>query len=80
MINAVIQDNEESVGQLADGEVARLISALQNAEFTRSDKHDMARNSSFKQRSLIEIAAEAEQRKDVIETTRRPQNLIMGRR
>ena len=29
MISAVIQDNEESVGPLADGEVARLLSALQ---------------------------------------------------
>ena len=68
MISAVIQDNEESVGPLADGEVARLLSALHNAEFTRSDKHDLAKNSSFRQRSLIEIAAEAQKRKDAIET------------
>ena len=70
MISAVIQDNEESVGPLADGEVARLFSALQNAEFTRSDKHDFAKNSSFRQRSLIEIANDAKQRKDVSETER----------
>ena len=68
MISAVIQENEESVGPLADGEVARLLSALHNAEFTRSNKHDLTKNSRFKQRSLIEIAAEAEKRKDVIET------------
>ena len=68
MISAVIQDNEESVGPLADGEVARLLSALNNAEFTRSDKHDLAKNSRFRQRSLIEIAAEAEKRKDAAET------------
>ena len=68
MIRAVIQDNEESVGPLADGEVARLLSVLQNAEFTRSDKHDLAKNSSFRQRSLIEIATEAKQRKDANET------------
>ena len=68
MISAVIQDNEESVGPLADGEVARLLSALHNAEFTPSDKHDLAKNSSFKQRSLIEIASEARKRKDAIET------------
>ena len=68
MISAVIQDNEESVGPLADGEVARLLSALHNAEFTPSDKHDLAKNSRFKQRSLIEIAAEAKKRKDAIET------------
>ena len=42
MISAVIQDNEESVGPLADGEVARLLSVLHNAEFTRSKKHDLA--------------------------------------
>ena len=32
------------------------------------NKHDLAKNSRFKQRSLIEIAAEAEKRKDPIET------------
>ena len=68
MISAVIQDNEESVGPLADGEVARLLSALHNAEFTRSNKHDLAKNSRFKQRSLIEIAAEAKKRKDALKT------------
>ena len=76
MISAVIQDNEESVGPLADGEVARLLTALHNAEFTRSDKHDLAKNSRFKQRSLIEIAAEAKKRKDAIETDE--QNLDPG--
>ena len=68
MISAVIQDNEESVGPLADGEVARLLSVLHNAEFTRSKKHDLAKNRRFRQRSLIEIAAEAEKRKNAIET------------
>ncbi|MFL2845683.1 MAG: hypothetical protein ACJ0BO_05415 [Candidatus Puniceispirillaceae bacterium] len=68
MISAVIQDNEESVGPLADSEVARLLSALHNAEFTRSDKHDLAKNSKFRQRSLIEIAAEAKKHKEAIET------------
>ena len=66
MISAVIQNNEESVSPLADGEVARLLSALNNAEFTRSKKHDR-KNKSFKQRSLIEIA-EAEKWKDTIGT------------
>ncbi len=68
MISAVIQDNEESVGPLADGEVARLLSVLHSAEFTRSKKHDLAKNSRFRRRSLIEIATEAEKRKDAIET------------
>ena len=68
MVRAVIQDKEESVGPLADGEVARLLLALNNAEFTRSDKHDLAKNSKFEQRSLIEIAGEAEKRKDKIQT------------
>ena len=68
MISAVIQDDEESVGPLADGEVARLLSALHNAEFTRSKKHDLTKNSRFKQRSLIEIASEAKKQKDAIET------------
>ena len=68
MISAVIQDDEESIGPLAEGEVARLLSALHNAEFTRSNKHDLLKNSKFKQRSLIEIAAEANKRKDAVET------------
>ena len=74
MISAVIQENEESVGPLADGEVARLLSALHNAEFTRSDKHDLAKNSRFRQRSLIEIAAEAKKRQDAIETDQQSMN------
>ena len=74
MIRAVIQDKEESVGPLADGEVARLLTALNNAEFTRSNKHDLAKNSKFKQRSLIEIAGEAEKRKDTIHSDAKNQD------
>ena len=79
MISAVIQENEESVGPLAEGEVARLLSALNNAEFTRSKKHDLAKNSRFKQRSLIEIAAEAEKRKDGIDTDQQNSNSDIDR-
>ena len=72
MIGSVIQDNEESAGPLADREVARLLSVLQNAEFTPSDKHNLAKSASFKQRSLIEIAAAAEQERTVIKKAEQP--------
>ena len=62
MINSTIKDSDESVGQLADGEVARLLSVLQNAEFTKSKTHNLEKDTSFKPRTLIEIAAAAQER------------------
>ena len=62
MINAVNQDVEEQSGHLAESEVARLLSVLQNAEFTRSDTRNVKRDTSFKPRTLIEIASEAQAR------------------
>ncbi|MDC1382794.1 hypothetical protein N8500_04855 [Candidatus Puniceispirillum sp.] len=63
MKNSAIKDADESVGQLADGEVARLLSVLQNAEFTKSKTHNLEQDTSFKPRTLIEIAAAAQERK-----------------
>ena len=62
MITSAIKDSDESVGQLADGEVARLLSVLQNAEFTKSKTHNLEQDTSFKPRTLIEIAAAAQER------------------
>ena len=36
MISAAIKDSDENNSQLADSEVARLLTVLQNAEFTKS--------------------------------------------
>ena len=62
MINAVNQDFEEQSGHLADSEVARLLSVLQNAEFKRSDTRNVKKDDSFKPRTLMEIASEAQAR------------------
>ena len=62
MINAVNQDFEEQTGHLADSEVARLLSVLQNAEFKRSDTRNVKKDDSFKPRTLMEIASEAQAR------------------
>ncbi|MEK9849197.1 MAG: hypothetical protein VW665_01640 [Candidatus Puniceispirillum sp.] len=62
MINAVNQDFEEQTSHLADSEVARLLSVLQNAEFKRSDTRNVKKDDSFKPRTLMEIASEAQVR------------------
>ena len=62
MINAVNQDFEEQSGHLADSEVAHLLSVLQNAEFKRSDTRNVKKDDSFKPRTLMEIASEAQAR------------------
>ena len=62
MIDSAIKDSDEIGGQLADGEVARLLSVLQNAEFTKSKTHSLKKDMSFKPRTLIEIAAAAKER------------------
>ena len=62
MIKAANQDFEEQSGHLADSEVARLLSVLQNAEFKRSDTRNVKKDDSFKPRTLMEIASEAQAR------------------
>jgi len=67
MIRAVIDNAEEHSGHLAEGEVARLISVLQKAEFKRSETGNFNKNQTFKPRSLMEIAIEAQKRDAEIE-------------
>jgi len=62
MIRAVIDNAEEHSGHLAEGEVARLISLLQKAEFKRSETGNFEKDHTFKPRSLLEIAIEAQKR------------------
>ena len=67
MIDAVKMDVEEQSGHLAESEVARLLAVLQNAEFKRSETRNITKDHSFKPRSLMEIAIEAQQRDAEIE-------------
>ena len=60
-------DVEEQSGHLADSEVARLLAVLQNAEFKRSETRNFTKDNSFKPRSLMEIAIEAQRRDAEIE-------------
>ena len=62
MINLAGHDGEEQTGDLAESEVAHLLSTLQNAEFTRSETRNLQKDKSFKPRSLIEIASAAQAR------------------
>jgi hypothetical protein len=67
MIDTVKMDVEEQSGHLAESEVARLLAVLQNAEFKRSETRNITKDHSFKPRSLMEIAIEAQQRDAEIE-------------
>ena len=72
MIDTVKMDSEEQSGHLAESEVARLLSVLQNAEFKRSETRNITKDHSFKPRSLMEIAVEAQQRDAEIEASNNP--------
>jgi len=70
MIRAVIDNTEEHSGHLAEGEVARLISVLQKAEFKRSETGNFKKDETFKPRSLMAIAIEAQKRDAEIEAAK----------
>jgi len=70
MIRAVIDNTEEHSGHLAEGEVARLISVLQKAEFKRSESGNFKKDETFKPRSLMAIAIEAQKRDAEIEAAK----------
>ena len=70
MVNAVKIDVEEQSGHLAESEVAHLLAVLQNAEFKRSETRNITKDHSFKPRSLMEIAIEAQQRDAEIEAVK----------
>ena len=76
MINAVKMDVEEQSGHLAESEVARLLEVLQNAEFKRSETRNITKDHSFKPRSLMEIAIEAQQRDAEIEAVKQAEEAL----
>ena len=61
MVNLAEKHEEDSSAQLADAEISRILTALQKAEFTRSESANARPNQTFKPRSLMEIAETAQQ-------------------
>jgi flagellar assembly protein FliH len=76
MVDAVKMDFKEQSGQLAESEVARLLTVLQNAEFKRSETRNIIKDQSFKPRSLMEIAIEAQQRDVEIEAVKQAEESL----
>ena len=76
MVNAVKMDVEEQSGHLAESEVTRLLKVLQNAEFKRSETRNISKDPSFKPRSLMEIAIEAQQREAEIEVAKQAEETL----
>ena len=61
MANLAEKHDEEHSAQLADAEISRILSALQKAEFKRSETGNARPDQMFKPRSLMEIAETAKQ-------------------
>ena len=61
MANLAERHDEEHNAQLADAEISRIMSALQKAEFKRSETGNARPAQTFKPRSLMEIAETARQ-------------------
>lgn len=61
MANLAERHDEEHSAQLADAEISRILSALQKAEFKRSETGNARPDQTFKPRSLMEIAETARQ-------------------
>ncbi|MDA9825478.1 flagellar assembly protein FliH [Alphaproteobacteria bacterium] len=76
MVHTVKMDSEERGSHLAENEVARLLSVLQNAEFKRSETRNIIKDGGFKPRSLMEIAVEAQQRDAGIEAVRQSEEAL----
>ena len=61
MVNLAEKHDEDSSAQLADAEISRILTALQKAEFKRSESGNARLDQTFKPRSLMEIAETARQ-------------------
>ena len=61
MANLAEKHDEEHSAQLADAEISRILSAMQKAEFKRSETGNARPDQTFKPRSLMEIAKTARQ-------------------
>ncbi|MGA1022910.1 MAG: hypothetical protein ACO3UN_10275, partial [Candidatus Puniceispirillaceae bacterium] len=66
MANLAEKHDEERSAQLADAEISRILSALQKAEFKRSETGNARPDQTFKPRSLMEIAETARQQAEAL--------------
>jgi len=66
MANLAEKHDEEHSAQLADAEISRILSALQKAEFKRSETGNARPDQTFKPRSLMEIAETARQQAEAL--------------
>jgi len=66
MANLAEKHDEEHSAQLADAEISRILSALQKAEFKRSETGNARPDQTFKPRSLMEIAVTARQQAEAL--------------
>ena len=69
MANLAEKHDEEDNAQLADSEISRILSALQKAEFKRSETGNERPDQTFKPRSLMEIAETARQQGEAAKAT-----------
>ena len=67
MGNLAEKHDEDSNAQLADAEISRILTALNTAEFKRSERANARPNKHFKPRSLMEIAETAQKNDESIQ-------------
>ena len=67
MGNLAEKHNEDSTAQLADAEIARILTALNTAEFKRSERANARPDQKFKPRSLMEIAETAQKKDEAVQ-------------
>ena len=72
MANFAEKHDEENSAQLADPEISRILSALQKAEFKRSETGNARPDQTFKPRSLMEIAETARKQDEAAKTAEIP--------
>ena len=67
MGNLAEKHDEDSNAQLADAEISRILTALNTAEFKRSERANARPDKNFKPRSLMEIAETARKNDEAIQ-------------
>ena len=67
MGNIAEKHNEDSAAQLADAEISRILTALNTAEFKRSEQANARPDQNFKPRSLMEIAEAAQEEYEAVQ-------------
>ena len=70
MVNLAEKHDDNENSQLADGEISRILSALNAAEFKKSETQNARIDHSFRPRSLMEIAEDARQQDEEVEASR----------